>query len=296
MDSSLTLTRRIQLKELEILKVFQDICRKHNLRYFAIGGTCLGAVRHKGFIPWDDDVDVAMPYEDYVKFLELAKTELPEHYAIFDHLHFKHHWLHYFCKLHDTRTAFIEGVTKRFKDGYLGLFIDIFPVHGFPKNKVMRRLVQIFIFTCRVLNNRRRFPYHKQSSLARKILWIAALPFKLLVPYYFFSKLNEKIMSRYPFGCSDTVNFPWRRPKLKAKGWYSDVFPYEAFKETIDLPFEDTVIAVPKGYDRYLTIEFGDYMTPPTEEAQKRIHSRGAIVDFDRPYTYYQEHPEAVKC
>ena len=69
--------RSVQLRELEILKVFQDICSRHNLRYFAIGGTCLGAVRHKGFIPWDDDVDVAMPYEDYAKFKAIARTELP---------------------------------------------------------------------------------------------------------------------------------------------------------------------------------------------------------------------------
>lgn len=81
-NEDMTLTRRIQLKELEILKVFQNICRRHGLRYFAIGGTCLGAVRHKGFIPWDDDIDVAMPYEDYLEFQRIAETDLPDNYGI----------------------------------------------------------------------------------------------------------------------------------------------------------------------------------------------------------------------
>ncbi|MBR1604027.1 MAG: LicD family protein [Synergistaceae bacterium] len=71
--------RKIQLAELDIFKAFKAICDRHNLRYFAIGGTCIGAIRHKGFVPWDDDMDVAMPYEDYKKFFEIAKTELPEH-------------------------------------------------------------------------------------------------------------------------------------------------------------------------------------------------------------------------
>ena len=286
MDSTLTLTRRIQLKELEILKVFQDICKRHNLRYFAIGGTCLGAVRHKGFIPWDDDVDVAMPYEDYVKFLELAKSDLPEHYEIITLNYAKSHWFSYFSKFHDARTTFIERPRMKFKDAYFGVFIDIFPMHGYPENKAARKFLNAVLAVCNNLNFKRRLPWRNQVTLRAKVLWILASPFKLLVPYYFFSSLHEKIMSRYPFGASKYVNFPTT---------YRTVYPYEDFKETIDMPFEDITIPVPKGYDRYLTMAYGDYMTPPPEKHRIPAHAEGGIIDFDRPYTYYQEHPEAIK-
>ena len=104
-NEDMTLTRRIQLKELEILKVFQDICRRHGLRYFAIGGTCLGAVRHKGFIPWDDDIDVAMPYEDYLEFQRIAETDLPDNYGILSPHTSKHCLFDYYTKLHDKTTS-----------------------------------------------------------------------------------------------------------------------------------------------------------------------------------------------
>lgn len=286
MDSSLTLTRRIQLKALEVLKVFQAICKKHNLRYFAVAGTCLGAVRHKGFIPWDDDLDVGMPYEDYEKFMELAKTELPEHYELLNLNYVESNWFCYFCKLHDTRTTFIERYRMPFKDAYFGVFIDIFPMYGLPNNKAKRNFINFVLGVCNRLNIMRRLPYREQTTLGAKILWILAMPFKVLVPYYFFSNLRIKIMRHYPFGCYDSVK--------SSVSHYRTILQYEDFKETIDLPFEDTTVAVPKGYDRYLTMTYGDYMTPPPEKDRIPAHAQGGIIDLDRPYTYYQTHPEAV--
>ena len=116
--------RTLQLAELDILKEFKRICEEHNLRYFAIGGTCLGAVRHQGFIPWDDDIDVAMPYEDYVRFIEIAKPGLRKPYELFDPVD------HEVCgctflKMHNSNTAFIEKVREAYTDSYFGVFIDI---------------------------------------------------------------------------------------------------------------------------------------------------------------------------
>ncbi|MBQ3376643.1 MAG: LicD family protein, partial [Synergistaceae bacterium] len=91
----------MQLVELDIFKAFKAICEKHNLRYFAIGGTCIGAVRHHGFIPWDDDMDVAMPYEDYVKFFEVAPSELPEKYK------FIHPTVDGISRIYDEKTTMI---------------------------------------------------------------------------------------------------------------------------------------------------------------------------------------------
>lgn len=303
MDSSLTQIRRIQLKQLEILKVFQDICRKHNLRYFAIGGTCLGAVRHKGFIPWDDDVDVAMPYEDYVKFLELSKTELPEYYSIFNPMNSKHCVFYCFYKVQDDRTAMIEPDSKNHPDQYTGIFIDIFALQGFPDGRLHQKLLKFISASCRNLNAAlRRSPFEPPTTNSRK-RWFFVLPIllllsplKLILPYNYFAVLREKFISKYKFGSCKQIMFPWRSNNHNKFGWYSNIFPYEDFSETIDLPFEDTTIAVPKGYDRYLTMEFGDYMTPPEGKAKDAHHSDGGIIDFSRPYTYYKNHPEAVKC
>lgn len=287
MDDNLSLTRKLQLKELEILKVFQEVCKRHNLRYFAIGGTCLGAVRHKGFIPWDDDIDVAMPYEDYTKFLEIAKSELPPTYGILDFT--AKHWTgDCYCKLHDTRTTLIEDDKRSFPDRYCGVFIDIFPLHGSSPNKFVQQLLSYSYYLFTSINNKIRFPFSYYTSLKSRLSWVLSYPLRLL-PYDCLSIKHQNLMRRYPFGCSDKIIFPWRRPQPSREGWYTNIFPYEDFKSAFAMPFEDTIIFVPAGYDEYLRMEFGSYMQLPPEEKRVSYHSHNAIVDFERPYTYYAE-------
>ena len=293
MDDNLSLTRRTQLKELEVLKVFQDLCRRHNLRYFAIGGTCLGAVRHKGFIPWDDDVDVAMPYEDYVKFCGIAETDpkLKGKYSILHHWHskiYRSYTCHYFAKFFDTHTTFIENGNLDTPEVYKGIFIDIFPVHGLPKSNLAVKVISLLSTISIGLNMTMRMPFKLMPTTTRKIFWLLLSPFRLVLPFHFCTTSQEKFLSRYPFGCSDRIIFSWRRMKL-FKETYDNIFPYELFKTSTDLPFEDTTISVPAGYDEYLRIEFNDYMKLPPKEKQISAHSIDAIIDLDRPYTYYVE-------
>ncbi len=290
MDDNSSLIRRVQLKQLEIIKVFQDICRRHGLRYFAIGGTCLGAIRHGGFIPWDDDIDVGMPYEDYAKFLALAKNELPENYAVLSYTSGKHFSMHHYIKLHDTRTTFIEDGTLQYFDRYSGVFVDVFPVHGLPENRTERKIVLLLSLIYRKLNTQLRYPFTYMESLKAKLLWLAFIPLRMFLPYYYFTSKNVKMMSKYPFGCSDAIVFMWRSSKTNKAGWYKNTFPYEYFSSTTELPFEDTTIAVPAKYDKYLTMEFGDYMKlPPEEQRINHSSSCGTIIDLDKPYTYYLE-------
>lgn len=291
-DEYLSLNRKIQLKELEILKVFQDICRRHNLRYFAVGGTCLGAVRHKGFIPWDDDIDVGMPYEDYVQFLEIAKTELPENYGLLTYMNCKHGGFN-FCKLHDKNTAFLSPYQKPYHDIYTGMFIDIFPWHGSPKSRTTEKFLSILRDNVlKKLNRKIRCPLAWSKSFG-KVSWFLLWPMRLFLPHYFFSVLQEKIMSKYPFGCSDRVTFPESNHRSKY-GCNPAIFPYSFFDGTVELPFEDTTIAVPRDYKGYLAMDFGDdYMQLPPEEKRFSHHGENAIIDFERPCAYYMEHPEA---
>ncbi len=300
MNQNSELIRRIQLKELEILKVFQEICKRHNLRYFAIGGTCLGAVRHKGFIPWDDDVDVAMPYEDYEKFLEVADSELPEGYETFTPFNQKGDLHEYLSKIHNINTALIEAPCLKDKSAYRywGIYIDIFMVHGMPTSKKeFRRLSRAVSFYGK-LSRRLRMPMSDEQSLKGLVKYMLSFLLQHLgLPYDYFTQKSYNLIKNYPLGCSDKIIFPWRKSKRDKNGWYTNIFPYRDFRNTVELPFEDTTITIPAGYDDYLRIEFGDYMTLPPEEKRNNhmSYGGGGIVDLDRSYKYYAAQKEAGK-
>ena len=113
--------RLVQKKEVELLKIFSDICEKNNLTYYALGGTLLGAIRHGGFIPWDDDMDLGMPREDYDKFIKIADKELPEHILLKTHTDNLGN-----TSIRDNATVVTFGTTD------CNPFLDIFPLDGFP--------------------------------------------------------------------------------------------------------------------------------------------------------------------
>ena len=122
---------------------FATICDRNGLRYYALGGTLLGAVRHNGFIPWDDDLDVAMPRPDYEKFIEIAKRELPAHLKFMN-------WQDVpemevlFGKVQETRKSVVEDLEKRLGITLsCGIYIDIFPLDGYPAAKVQRGLMKL---------------------------------------------------------------------------------------------------------------------------------------------------------
>ena len=285
-DNNLELVRKIQRVELDIFKAFKAICEKHNLRYFAIGGTCIGAIRHKGFIPWDDDMDVAMPYEDYVKFFEVAPDELPDYLVARDFLaqSSRYFWGAFYRKIHNIKTAFIEAHNLNHKDDFGGIFIDIFPINGLPRGKLRQK---IFIFIVRMLRKCDFvLRYELHETLKKKLF----LLFTRKVPFYYFANLIKNIVSKYKFDFSDKIIFPWRSLPGDPQGkYYKSIFYYEDFENYLEVPFEDTTMRVPVGYDRYLTMDFGDYMQLPPEEERISSHSQGGIIDFERSYKYYQE-------
>jgi lipopolysaccharide cholinephosphotransferase len=124
--------RRMQLKMLEILDVFDHICRKHNIHYWLACGTLLGARRHGGFIPWDDDLDVYILQTDYKKLVSVLKEELPENLKVQTRETDKNYW-YYFPKIRDVDSSFYDKNTETDKLNYQGIFIDIFPIEPMPK-------------------------------------------------------------------------------------------------------------------------------------------------------------------
>ena len=134
----------LQQIDSDLLKEYIDFCEKHNLTYFLMAGTLLGAIRHKGFIPWDDDIDVAMPREDYDRFCELAAKEFTGD-IFFQSYKTDKHFPYVFSKLRNTNTTFIEAVYKHVDMNH-GVYIDIFPIDGISKHNANKFWVHIKIY------------------------------------------------------------------------------------------------------------------------------------------------------
>ncbi|MCM1122146.1 MAG: LicD family protein [Eubacterium sp.] len=283
------LVKEIQQIELNLLKEFKGICDKYQLRYFAIGGTCIGAVRHKGFIPWDDDIDVAMPYQDYKTFQQVARSELREDYSLFVPKEHRH-WSHNFIKMQDDRTTFIASYQEGYVNEYTGIYMDIMPVYGMPRGKLAQYLSSVICDLLVFLNGRQRETLAEQTSKKRKIAWILNTPIRKLKSYNYYIEVIEKMFGKYSLDCSDKILFGWRvKPSIFRKKYtYQSVFYYDDFAEMLECPFEDTTIGIPRGYDRYLTMDFGNYMELPPEDKRVPLHET-KVISLNKSYKDYQK-------
>ncbi len=267
----------LQNKILEIYKEIKKLCDQHQLRYFAIGGTCLGAVRHKGFIPWDDDMDIAMPDKDYKRFMEIAEKELPDNLKVIDSVKIER-CTNTFNKVHDINTTFISSWEEDFPDLHKGVYVDIMPLCGLPPKGIRQKIYLAKNKMLYSLNYWRRTNL-KPKKFVHKILYILTKPLNHFVAYDFWSNRLEKLREKYPFDTSEYIGFTWSfRPEKR-------FFKKELFDGCVELPFEDTTMPCPQAYHEYLTLDFGDYLKIPPESERKGRH--GDIVDIHRPYTYY---------
>jgi len=279
----------LQKVELNNFKEFDRIARKYKLTYFAIGGTCIGAIRHKGFIPWDDDIDVAMPYDDFLKFIEVCKKELKTPYSLY--MPEGHpHWFRNFIKLQNDDTTFAEPDTREYADRFTGVYLDIMPLYGMPIGKFRQMLYSGLNDYYHYMNRRHYFPY---TNMLKILNWheklVTFFHFKEKNDIHIYMNLHRKRFGKIPYNNSNKILFGWR-DKIDIRYLpfnYKTVFDLKDFESTVEVPFEDTTIFVPNGYDHYLTQEFGDYMTLPP--AEKRINHPTALIDLEKPYSYYME-------
>ena len=278
----------LQKKQLEILKAFINVCEKHHLRYFAVGGTALGAIRHQGFIPWDDDIDVGMPVEDYDKFITLQNEFNDSPYFI-QTWQSDPHYIYAFAKLRDSSTTFIENYYKNHRINH-GVWIDIFPISGItdkdiPLNKckpfLRRFMTQINLSYLGALTRK----VHKKTFFKDILLNIVGGLFYLLNVNHYRQKKMDKMFKKYPLEkakYAGNFHFFWT-------GKVEGVNP-AFFLDTISVPFEDTHINVVREYDKYLTTLYGDYMTPPPENKREGHHHYSGL-DLNTPYLeYLDEH------
>ncbi len=260
-----------------------SLCEKNNIPYFAIGGTCLGAIRHKGFIPWDDDMDLAIPIEHFDRFIQLANKELPDDLKLITSDRMKHRF-GVIARVADRNSTVIMKALKDYPDEYFGVPLDIMPMSGLPDTKAGIRRFKFIQHSLYKLDHMRRTPIDKTPTVFWKIIWIFLRGPLFFLPYNFFSDLWMKLLRKYPLKKSRYTGYVWNY-KLK---WPNSVFPQKDFAGSVDMPFETSTIRCPVGWEDVMSTFFGNYMELPPEE--KRVgHTSYAYVDLDRPYTYYQK-------
>lgn len=272
-------TKKVWFVFLDLISVFSEICQRHNLRWYLCGGALIGVIRHHGFIPWDDDVDLMMPREDYNKFLEIAPKELKYPYHLRTTLSEKE-CFQYWASLCNSETTG-NRETNLSKQQNNGISIDILPYEGCEDNIHLYALRRKPLYAIAVLCNTCANDYN-QSKIAiiiRKVL--RGIKFNYKAVY----KWLEKYNSNHPWSKYNYITYTLEAdPELK-KGLQVNYFKKEWFASTIDMPFENTVLPVPVGYHEILTQEYGNYMEFPPIESRKAKHDM--VFEPDIPYKKY---------
>jgi lipopolysaccharide cholinephosphotransferase len=233
-----------------ILDSVHSFCEAHGLRYFLSSGTLIGAVRHKGYIPWDDDIDIYMPRRDYEQFLQTYADANGVYRAINPAT--EPHYYYTFAKVIDQRTLMVEDETEGYE---IGVFMDIFPVDYVTDDLRLRKRVfrqkKLFykIRRCKISNSN---PLHSRLAY----LCYKCLPYTL-------KQLNRRIRRLIILETpTQTVcNMTEAGPKMKG------CFPAEDIASSVDIEFEGKLYKTMVGYKDYLERTYGDYMTlPPVEQ------------------------------
>lgn len=260
----------MQELELNLLQAFHDVCIKHNLRYSLIYGTLLGAVRHKGFIPWDDDVDVMMPREDYKKLLNLPVEAFGNEYRLCAHETTKG-YIHPIAKLIDTRTVLREKISTS-KAPDLGLYIDIFPADRIPKDDLQQKK---FHKVCCVNARNLAFTtlkFHTTGNKVKDIFKRIILgSYHLRGPQPFLKKLDKII------AYSESLESEILKIIVFPEDKRNEVFEKE-FDDLIEMEFQGEMFCVLRCYERLLKSSYGDYMKLPPEE--ERVSNHDTIVKW----------------
>ncbi|MDO5023706.1 LicD family protein [Slackia piriformis] len=271
--------RLMQLKSLEMFRYLKKICDENDLLVYFCGGCCIGALRHGGFIPWDDDVDVMMPRDDYEKLAEIWEEKADTERYSYVRSDSELVTGDLMAKICDNNTTCV-ATYQQGMDIPQGLTLDIIPLDGCPSGRIARKMQKIWALV---------FSLFCAQSVPSNHGGLMAFGSKALLNIirgrkmrYSIWRFAERRMTKYRIADCSLITELCSGP-----GYMRNEYPKEIFDSAVYVDFEGSPEPLPCGYDTYLNIAFGDYMRMPPED--KRVpHHDIAFLDLDTPYAQYR--------
>lgn len=261
------MTLDLKTRLISMLNYIDNICEKNHIHYYLAGGTLLGAVRHQGFIPWDDDLDLSLPRPDYNRLIKIIESTESE-YRICSVMN-EASYDHAFVKLVDTSTEMYNESGKKLP---YGAFIDLFPIDGYGNNYdlAVKRIKKINKYLGPILNA--SIPFEEiEGWVGKAKLGIKKVIFSNRFRLYLFHRIEQSLEST-DFYASKYIGSTYGLRAAK------EIIDGETFRNTIRLPFEGKSYPCPSGYDQYLRQMYGDYMKLPPKEQQVNPHNYQLVI------------------
>lgn len=266
------LLRQLQLTQLEMLKVVDQICKENDIHYSLYAGTLLGAVRHGGFIPWDDDLDICMPRDDYRKFLELWPKVKREGY-ILQNKENTPNFTQSFTKIRKDHTTFLQDTDERGRY-HTGIFIDIFPIDRIPDGKLKRYL---FYWNCMRYQLLTREFVPQQYGRIKKVVSQVILS---IIPNGKRMQERERLLAKI---VSNDYLHELETVGIETVNSMHISFPSDMLDSYTTIQFEDSQFMCFTNWDDHLHCKYGNYMSLPPEEERVWKH-HPILIDFEHNY------------
>lgn len=256
----------IKSEELKMLIKLDKVCHKYNIRYSLSGGTLLGAVRHEGFIPWDDDIDVIMTRKDYEKFCSIFDVEYDENYYLQNYLT-DSNYTNIFAKILNLNIPALIEETEKLPIRK-GLCIDIFPVDRAPKNSLVRKIYIIKLSICSIL----KYSMLEQDECGTKRIVHRLL--RIFIRKGRIASINQwenNVRKKYNKTSSNITYGDFIKPPYKLSD--KDIQPYDMYEYYTTIQFENHLFSVIKDYKKYLKLTYGEYQQLPPLKERKPGHN-----------------------
>lgn len=261
--------RQLQEALLSMLIDIDEVCKEKGIKYSLASGTALGAVRHQGFIPWDDDLDILMVRDQYDKFIKVAPESLKTRgYTV--QKDFSPEWPMTYAKVRKDHTTYIENYSPKIENAHQGIFIDVFPIDNLSDNEFHARL-QWGMFELLVAKTLKKRGYKTDSIVKKFVMGISGI---------FPEQAMKEFVINNKEGHSRRVHCFLGAAVHRER----NIFNRNDFSEYIDINFENHVFPIMTGYDDYLSVSYGDYMKLPPEN-ERSMHMHASIIDLKHSYT-----------